>query len=284
MPIRTHAELIHQMNSLQVSPSCLAIWGLGQMGVALKGSDGRLIYIDPVLTNVVAEKIPAAANKFVRAFPAPINPSEITNASLVLCTHEHLDHTDPLTLGPLAKASPQAKVITTGWCDDLLDEAEIESERRIVPPAEQALDFEGIRITAIPVGHYQVEFDPRRGYRYFSFLVEWNGVVFYHSGDFVIDPGYLERMHAHPTADLALVAANGRDAYREANDCVGNLMPSEAVWLAQELGWDTILPGHNDLFAWNTISTGLLPDAIQRSHPRQRFHILQPGELYYYIR
>ncbi len=30
-------DLIRQMNDLRVPPVCLAIWGLGQMGVALKG-------------------------------------------------------------------------------------------------------------------------------------------------------------------------------------------------------------------------------------------------------
>jgi L-ascorbate 6-phosphate lactonase len=108
--------LIHQMNNLRVEPGCLAIWGLGQMGVAVKSSDQRIIYIDPILSDVVAIRYPELADQFSRAFPPPLVPADITNAAYVLCTHEHLDHTDPLTLAPLADAvrqhNPRQKFLT----------------------------------------------------------------------------------------------------------------------------------------------------------------------------
>ncbi len=80
MAIYQGKNLIDQMNHLTVQPNCLAVWGLGQMGLAVKSSDGRIIYIDPVLTNVVAIKIPSVADKFTRAFPAPLKPEEVSNA------------------------------------------------------------------------------------------------------------------------------------------------------------------------------------------------------------
>src|SRR5215510_15817868 len=96
-------DLIRQMNDLRVPPGCLAIWGMGQMGVALKGDESGIIYVDLCLTDVVAERVPG--DFFRRAFPPPVEPEDITNATYVLCSHEHLDHADPLTLGPLAGAS-----------------------------------------------------------------------------------------------------------------------------------------------------------------------------------
>lgn len=284
MTTYTGTELIQQMDALRVAPGCLAIWGLGQMGIALKGNGKQIIYIDPVLTDVVALKIPSVADKFRRAFPPPIQPSQITNATCVLCTHEHLDHTDPLTLGPLASASPQVRFIISGWSHSLLDEAGITRERRIVLEINQPMELDGFRVTAIPSAHYEVEHDDQLGYRWLGFLIEWNGVTFYHSGDTIIYPDLLDRLRSLPKADVALVAANGRDAYRETHDCLGNLMPSEAVWLAIELGWDLLICGHNDLYSWNTIPSGRLGDAVQRYNLRQKHHTLQPGELYYYIR
>jgi L-ascorbate metabolism protein UlaG (beta-lactamase superfamily) len=284
MTTRLGKDLIAQMNSLDVPRGCLAIWSLGQMGFALKGDSHDIVHIDPCLTDIVAMKIPAMSDKFVRAFPPPVEPSQVTNASYVLCSHEHLDHTDQFTLGPLAKASPQAKFVITGWSHASLDEAAIEPMRRIVPVAGQPIQLGNLRLTVVPSAHYQLEHDEQKGYRWFGFLIEWNGVTLYHSGDTIIYPGYVERLRELPRADIAILAVNGRDAYRDSFDVRGNLHPAEAVWLAKELGWDTLIGGHNDLYLWNTIGAGELYDAARKFHPRLKVHTLQPGELYLYVR
>jgi L-ascorbate 6-phosphate lactonase len=278
----TGLDLIQQMNSLAVPPGSLAIWGLGQMGVALKGSDGQIVYIDPILSNVVALKEPGLAEKFCRAFPPPLEPSQISNASLVLCTHEHLDHTDPLTLGPLAVSSPQACFVISGWSQSLLDEAGITAERRIVPGSGKPLEFGDLQINIVPSGHYGLEFDQQRGWRWLGFHMQWNGVTFYHSGDTILYPGYLDRLRALPKIDVGMLAANGRDECRESEGVTGNLQPEEAVWLAKELNWDILIGGHNDLFLWNTVPGGSLAAAISRLNPRQKYVTLQPGELLFY--
>jgi len=276
-----HHQLLEQMERIAPPPGGLAIWGLGQMGVALKGDD-RIVYIDPVLTDVVNIKVPDTSGRFDRAFGPPLLPEEVHNAAYVLTTHEHLDHTDPLTLGPLAKASPQAHFIASDWARDALREAGIPESRCTTPTLDAPLELDGIRVWAVPAAHYEVETDPGRGSRWLSYLIEWNGVGFFHSGDTLLYPGYLERIKELPQAQVALVAANGRDAYRESFDVLGNLMPAEAAWMAQQLGWDVLLAGHNDLFTWNALPPGMLQAEIYKVNPRQKFHILQPGELYLY--
>src|SRR5258708_9798178 len=163
-------DLVRQRNALRVAPGCLAMWGMGQMGVALKGDDSGVIYIDLCLTDVVAER---AVDKLQRAFPPPIEPNQITNATYVLCSHEHLDHTDPLTLGPLASASPQAKFVISGWAQSVLDEVDIAPGRRIVPPEDGSIQLGNPRLTAIPAARYGLDHD-ERGYRSLRFLLQWN--------------------------------------------------------------------------------------------------------------
>jgi L-ascorbate metabolism protein UlaG (beta-lactamase superfamily) len=274
-------DLIQQMNHLHIPPGCLAIWGMGQMGVALKGDDTGVIYIDLCLSDVTAERF--NAEFFQRAFPPPVDPAEIINATYVLCSHEHLDHADPLTLGPLAQASPEAKFVISGWTQGVLDEADIAPGRRIVPPTDSTIQLGNARLTAIPAAHYDLDHD-ERGYRWLGFVIEWNGVTFYHSGDTLVYPGYLERLKVLPRADVAMVAANGRDVYKEQYGVIGNLQPIEVAWLAKELGWDMLIGGHNDLFSWNTLAAGALADELRRLNPRQKYHTLQPGELYFYVR
>jgi L-ascorbate metabolism protein UlaG (beta-lactamase superfamily) len=284
MAVYQDEALIDQMNKLVVNPGCLAVWGLGQMGVALKTEKQMMIYIDPILSNVVAETFPNSAADFQRAFPTPVRADLVTNADVVLCTHEHLDHADPLTLGPICVASPRAVFIAPRWADEQLDQAGVPAERRIVPAMDQYLSVDSVRVWVVPAAHYSVECDSARGCRWLSYLIDTGGIYFFHSGDTILYPGYLERISALPKADLGMVAVNGRDAIREAKGIVGNLLPEEAARMSAQLGWDVLLSGHNDLFEMNTIPASQIADALARVNPRQKFHALQPGELYYYVR
>jgi len=82
-----------------------------------------------------------------------------------------------------------------------------------------------------------------------------------------------------------MIPVNGRDWYRESQqNATGNLLPEEAAQLTNEIGWDVIIPGHNDMYPNNTIPNGQIMDALDRFAPRQKFKFLQPGELYYYVK
>jgi L-ascorbate metabolism protein UlaG (beta-lactamase superfamily) len=280
----TGKALIEQMSRVSILPNSLAIWGLGQMGVAIKGPDG-IIYIDPCLTNVVFDTF--HDERWVRGYPSPLAPEDMTNASYVLCSHEHLDHLDPQTVGGAAVASPGAKFLVTGWSLDMLNAADIAAERAVVPQVGETMTLPGtsLKLTVIPAAHYDKEYDEAKGYRWFGFILEWNGVVFYHGGDTIIFPGYIDLLRGLPKTDVAMLAMNGRDWFREERmNAVGNLLPEEGVQLAAELGWDVLIPGHNDLFPNNAIPMANIAGAFEKFGPRQKYKFLQPGELYYYVK
>ena len=271
---------VTQMQNLPVLPNSLAFWGLGQMGVAIKGPDATL-YIDPCLSDIVREM---AGERGTRAFDPPLLPGEITNADYYLISHEHADHFDPQTVGPAAQASPQAMFVTTGWCLDLFADVDIPAERVMTPPALEPVALPGtsITLTVVPSAHYEKEHDAQKGYRWIGFLIEWNGVTFYHAGDTIIYPDYIETLRRLPRPDVAMLPVNGRDHYREVEDnLIGNLLPVEASRLARDLEWDTLIPGHNDLYPANTIPNEQIVQALA---PRQKVKFLQPGELYYYVK
>lgn len=271
---------VTQMQNTPVIPNSLAIWGLGQMGVAIKGPDATL-YIDPCLSDVVRER---SGDWWARAYAPPLLPADITNADYYLISHEHMDHFDPLTVGPAAEASPHATFVASGWCLDLFAELGIGRERILTPPALEpvALPGTGITLTAVPSAHYEKEYDAQKGYRWLGFLIEWNGVTFYHAGDTIIYPGYIETLRHLPRPDVAMLPVNGRDTYRETEaDATGNLLPVEAARLAHDLAWEVLIPGHNDLYPNNTIPNEQIVQALA---PRQKVKFLQPGELYYYVK
>ncbi len=251
------------------------------MGVVIKGPDA-LIVIDPCLSDVVRESF---GDWWARAYPPPLQAQELGDVDYFLISHEHLDHLDPATLAPAAQAAPQAQFIAPGWCREPLTQLGVAAERIVVPRSLQALQLGSMQLRAVPGAHYEKEYDEQLGYRWFGFLIEWNGVTFYHAGDTIIYPGYIETLKQLPTPDVAMLPVNGRDWYRETEAAaVGNLMPVEAARLARDLGWDTLIPGHNDLYPNNAIPQSEIITALAAVNPRQKVKQLQPGELLYYVK
>ena len=108
---------------------------------------------------------------------------------------------------------------------------------------------------------------------------------FYHAGDTIIYDDYIETLKRLPLPDVVMLPVNGRDYHRETEfDVTGNLLPVEAARLARDLSWDVLIPGHNDLYPNNTIPFGEIVHALETTAPRQKYKILQPGELFYYVK
>lgn len=269
------ADLIAQIDRLAVPPGQLALWALGQAGFVIKGGD-MIVYIDPYLSGEVARD-----GGHGRRFPVPIAPGAVRHAQVVFATHEHMDHADGATLGPLMAASSQAVLVTSPGGRDVALEADVPAERIVLPRLGQPASIGGLRYTAIPAAHYSYEVDAEGHSRWMGFLLEWNGVTIYHSGDTIMIPEIAAALDG-VRIDLALLPINGRDYFRDQRNIVGNLWPGEAVQLAAQLGARVLIGVHNDLFAGNRVNPSLLFDEIERRAPFQRCHMLQPGELYLY--
>jgi L-ascorbate 6-phosphate lactonase len=280
--IAREAALVAQVGSLEVPPGMLALWGLGQSGFILKGGH-TVAYLDPYLTNSVDDAGYAPKGSFPRQFPPPLQPPEATNAQVVFCSHEHVDHTDPQTLRPLSQASPHAVIVCSSWSRDMLVEAGIPAGRMLVPPLDEPRALAGLTFTAVPSAHYGLDADPQRGHRWLGYIIELNGVSLYHSGDTILHQGLVDRLRRR-RIDVACLPVNGRDFWREQRGIIGNLDGPEAAELAATIGADVLIPMHNDMFARNHANPGVLADFLDRHYPRQKYHWLQPGELYLYVK
>lgn len=276
-------DLIAQIEQLVVPHGQLALWSLGQSGFVIKGGS-TIAYIDPYLSDS------GAAIGAPRRFPIPIDPARVQNADVVFATHEHLDHADGPTLGPLMAASPQARLITSPQSREIALQADISAERIIVPRVGERVELSGLAYTAVLAAHgasalagprYVYEDDGDGHARWMGFLISCNGVMLYHSGDTVLIPEIFT-MLKDQQIDIAILPINGRDYFREQKEIVGNLWPGEAVELAVALEAKVLLGCHNDLFDGNRVNPGLLFDELDRRAPWQRCHLLQPGELYLY--
>lgn len=275
MNMERSAALIERIERLPVPDGQLAVWALGQSGMVIKGGT-TIAYIDPYLSDSVA-----AVGGPARRIPAPLDPHAIRHADAVFATHEHLDHLDPDTLKPLLAASPNAVLITSAQGRTIAADNGIAADRIVAPKLHEPANVGGLRYTALPSAHYSVETDDEQHTRWMGFLISCNGVTLYHSGDTIIVPELLAALDG-ATIDLALLPINGRDYFREQEDIVGNLLPHEAVQLAQRIGARVLIAMHNDMFELNRVDSGLLWSAVDRYAPFQRTHMLQAGELYLY--
>lgn len=264
----------HPLHTLEALPNHLHLLALGQMGLALKGPSG-LIVIDPYLTDSDDN-----GGRLERSFAPPIRPQDASQVSLVLCSHNHVDHFDRHTLEPLTKASPQATVAAPFTCNlDFL-----EPERRILARAFEPFRHAGATITPIPSAHTELERGPH-GYPYLGFVVEWNGVTLYFAGDTLVyeaadgTPGLLETL-SHWKLDAAFLPINGRDEARTQAGLVGNMNGQEALELAKVLDIPLVFPGHIDLFAFNSADPKEFATYAHEHHPRQKFRFLEAGEIF----
>src|SRR5688572_33021309 len=90
---------------MTANPTPWEIQYLGQVGFRL--SDGATtVVIDPYLSSSVDALPEFPAGYWQRNYPPPVQARDLANVDLVLCTHDHLDHTDPATLLEIARAAP----------------------------------------------------------------------------------------------------------------------------------------------------------------------------------
>lgn len=268
-------SLTQRIDGIEVGERSLAFWGLGQVGVAIKGPEG-VIYVDPYLTASDGE-----GGTLDRSFPPPVEPAEVTNASAVLLTHDHIDHTDPETILPLASASPEARLVCPATSRNTLVEAGLDASRITVPEVGEPVEVAGATVTATPSAHTEVGYDPDLGYPFLGYVIEWNGVTVYHAGDTVVHDGLIEALSGR-NVDVAFLPINGRDYFRTRDGIVGNTDYREAVHLAEELDFGLLVPTHYDLFEFNGADPGFFVSYLYRLNPARRHKLILPGELFYF--
>ncbi|WP_168735388.1 MBL fold metallo-hydrolase [Cohnella fermenti] len=86
-------SLLCEIQGLTVDPGRLAVWSLGQAGYACKLPTGRVVLIDPYVTDYCGRQLGSA---FKRLYPSPIGPGELARLPIAayLMTHHHEDHLD----------------------------------------------------------------------------------------------------------------------------------------------------------------------------------------------
>lgn len=251
----------------EATPKQLFVWWLGQSGF-LVGYRGEFLLFDPYLSDSLTKKYAATDKPHVRITERVIDPARLDFVNVVTTSHNHTDHLDAETLGPIFAAAPAAKLVlpaaNVAFVAQRLGPAA--SVRFIALAEGQSATVGAFTFEAVPAAHEELAAE------YAGFVVSVGPFRIYHSGDTVRFPGMVERLRSF-AVDLALLPINGRAPERRVS---GNLDGSEAAQLAHKIGARCAVPCHFEMFEFNTATPVLFAATCARIG--QRAALLRAGE------
>jgi L-ascorbate 6-phosphate lactonase len=256
-------SLVEAISRAECKKGELVFWWLGQSGYAIK-IGGLIMYVDGYFTNSPG-----------RSVPPKIRGDQVSNADIIMGTHDHSDHIDRAAWVDIAKASPQAVfVVPAGIVSTLERELPALGGRLIGINDGQTVNCKGLEITGVASAHEFLDYNPETGlYPYMGYSVSDGTVRFYHSGDACIYEGMISKIRQTGHLNVAFLPINGRDAVRLRANCIGNMTYQEAVDLAGTLRPDLTVPGHYDMFKHNSEDPQKFADYFSLKYPGLKYWI-----------
>src|SRR5690606_25974048 len=176
----TGTGLISSINSLSVPAGAMGYWWLGQGSAGTK-LGGQLVWLDPYLDPDLD-----ARGTSRRLMAPPVAPEEVTNATVVLLTHDHRGHIDPVSLPGIAAASPSPQIIAPNPHLKRVNDLIGQSDRNIFVKAGQRVKIGGLEIIPVPAAHERLDEDSALGHPYLGYVLKIDGLTVYCAGDTVI--------------------------------------------------------------------------------------------------
>jgi len=259
-------NLARSIQNLTVEPGHLAVFWLGGAGFAFKTAGGKIVYVDPYLSDALDRFY---SWKRLPTSPIPFPPGEVV-ADLVLVTHAHEDHLDPDAIPDIAKAS-RAVFAGPTMCVEAMRQWEIPTGRVVEINRGESQTIAGIPVSAVLAHHVSpagAQTPDAVGY-----VLDLDGVVVYHTGDSLYHPDLQAVKARHP--DILLVCINGR---------YGNMNPEEAARLTHEVEPAVVVPMHWGLVTENTAEPADFVKALADTGGQARPVVMSPGDFYVYSR
>ncbi len=271
-PVLSHDALLADIQQARAETEVLHFWWLGQSGFLLQWNEHHLL-LDPYLSDSLTRKYADTDKPHERMTELVIDPSRLDFIDAVTSSHNHTDHLDAETLGPLLEVNPQITLIVPAANLEFAANRLQVAPSRLTPIDDgQSRGVPPFEIHAVPAAHESVDRDDHGRCHYLGYVVRCGDVRVYHSGDTILYDGMVQRLREFKI-DVALLPINGRAPERRVS---GNLWGAEAARLAHEIGAKMVVPCHYDMFTFNTAT----PDEFVRSCQElgQGYRVLKCGE------
>ena len=247
-------------------------WWLGQSGFLIQWRSKHLLF-DPYLSDSLTRKYAATDKPHVRMTEQVIAPERLDFIDLVTSTHNHTDHLDAETLGPLLDVNPELElIIPEANRAFVAKRLGIEAKKPRGMNLGRRIPISGFEIHGVPAAHEALETDAEGNHRFMGYVARFGPWTVYHSGDTVLFEG-MEVLLKRWSIDLAILPINGRLPERRVS---GNLWGRESARLAHDIGARMVIPCHYEMFDFNTESPDEFVQTCQSLE--QPFQVLRAGE------
>ena len=249
-PVRSDRALLADIRASDRRDGNLRLWWLGQSGFLLQWQ-GVHVLLDPYLSDSLTKKYSQTDKPHVRMTERVIDPARLSFVDIVASSHNHTDHLDAETLGPILSGNLQPKlVIPAANREFVADRLKIDSAIPIGVDDDNTVEISGIRISGVASAHETVERDEQGRATFLGYVLQLGEWRVYHSGDTIRYPGMAEKLQTFDV-HIALLPINGRKLERRVP---GNLSGREAAQLAKDIRARVVIPCHYDMFEFNTAS------------------------------
>ena len=253
------------------------IWWLGQSGFLVQWQHKHLL-IDPYLSDSLTKKYADTDKQHIRMTELVVDPNKLDFIDVVTSSHNHTDHLDGDTLIPLIKVNPNIQMLIPRANQHFVANRIMQDlDWPITIDAGESLKMSsGIKVTAIPAAHNELEKNDKGECHYLGYVFEFGDYTIYHSGDTLWIDQIIDALRPFDI-DVACLPINGNLPERKV---AGNLNAQEAIRMGKELGIKTIIPCHYHMFTFNTVD----PDefiALSKSN-QQSTVVLKSGERFHY--
>lgn len=270
--VKSDAALVAEMDSFIGDESTFHLWWLGQSGFLLQWK-GQRVLIDPYLSDSLTKKYANTDKPHIRMSERVVDPGLLRGVNVVTSSHNHTDHLDNETLGPVLKNNPGITFVIpeanrefvsgrTG-CDVGFPLGMTDGKSVAVGP----FTFHGI-----PAKHNEIERDENGNCRFMGYVISFGGHAVYHSGDTLWYEGLVDLLKPF-AVDVAMLPINGNDPSRRV---AGNLDCREAAALGKAIHARCVIPCHYDMFTFNTAD---VHEFVREAEAiEQPFKVLKGGE------
>ena len=271
-PLLQDEALLADIQTAASDESRFHCWWLGQSGFLIQWQGKHLLF-DPYLSDSLTRKYATTDKPHVRMTERVIAPERLDFIHVVTSTHNHTDHLDAETLGPLMEVNPEIELIIPE-----ANRAFVANRLGIDPQKPRGMNLgrripiAGFEIHGVPAAHEALETDAEGNHLYMGYVVRFGPWTVYHSGDTILFEG-MEVLLKRWSIDLALLPINGRLPERRVS---GNLWGREAAQLAKDVGARMVIPCHYEMFEFNTESPDEFVESCRRLE--QGHQVLRAGE------
>src|SRR5437868_15090499 len=109
-PSQSHDALLADIAAAREDALHCHLWWLGQSGFLVQWQ-GRHLLLDPYLSDSLTHKYAGTDKPHLRMTERVVAPERLTFIDVATSSHNHTDHLDPDTLGPLLKANPKMELV-----------------------------------------------------------------------------------------------------------------------------------------------------------------------------